>query len=148
MDEQSRVPSAEQLDVWIAQNKRNERGSKLRLILIALAFAISVGAAVSNVLVLQKLDERGQRNRELIMKIDKGVENTQKLLDFTDRMDSPEQRAVNEARTQALLDELVGRVGCDTRFALLDAIGDVFGPDAASDYERKITALCAPTGGG
>lgn len=141
----SGVPSEEKLDTWIKQNRRFERRSRLAIVAVAVALAVSVGGAVENAIVLRKLDERGARNRDLIERIDKNVENTQALLDFTDGLDSPETRAAQAAATQELLDAFAARIDCQTREALLDAISDVFGRDAAASYRAKIEALCQPS---
>lgn len=137
------APTAEQLELWIAQNKKMRWRSILSIALIAVGFAIVAGAAVSNVLVLNKLDERGAGTRKIIERIDQGVNNTESLLDFTDRLESPETQAENARRTQELLDAFAQRVDCNTRVALLDAVVDVFGEEAAAQYQAKIEALCA-----
>lgn len=138
------VAAPEKIDEWIRLLRRAERRGLITIVAVALALSISVGVAVENALVLNKLDERGQSNRALIEQINQNVENTQALLDFTDGLDSPETRAANAAATQELLDAFAARIDCQTREALLDAISDVFGREAAASYRSKIEALCQP----
>lgn len=124
------VPTAENLDRWIGQNKTLIRRSRVTMVAIAVAFAIAVGSATSNVFVLNKLDERAATNRELIVQIGAGVENTQKLLDFAGRIESPETQAAADAKVVALVDRLATQVDCNTRRVFQDVMDDVYGKGA------------------
>lgn len=140
------TPTADQLEQWMGQNRKLLRRSQGTVIAIAVAFAIAVGSAMSNVLVLNKLDERCAANRKVILGIEQSVDNTEKLVAFTGRLESPDTLAENDRKTQQLLDAFALRVDCNTRLALRDAVVDVFGETAAAEYEDKIEALCVARG--
>lgn len=135
------IPSDEKLDLWIKQNRSQARRGWVSIIGVALVLAVVSAVAVENALVLNRLNERGQSNREMLTEILAISEDTARTRDVADRLDSPEQ----EAATQALLDAFALRIDCNTRAALLDAIGDVFGREAAVEYQRKIETLCPAT---
>lgn len=139
------APTGEKLDLWIRQNRAAARRGWLSIIGVALVLAVVSAVAVENALVLNRLNERGQSNREMLTEILAISEDTQRTRDVADRIDSPEQRAAQAKATQDLLDALTVRIDCNTRTALLDAIADVFGREAAAEYRSKIESLCPPS---
>lgn len=142
----SGVPTEAKLDLWIRQNRSQARRGWASIIGTALVLALLSAVAVENAFVLSNLDDRAQANKTMLTQLLDISEDTQRTRDVADRLDSPEQAAA----TQAVLDALTLRIDCNTRSALLDAIGDVFGATAAAEYRAKIAALCpaSPPPGG
>lgn len=142
------APSPGDVKFLATQARRESRQSRFLNVMIALILAFGVWASTTSVGLQREVKasqdeaaERGRVNRELLLQI-------RGLVEFTDSLGTPDERA---EQTQALIDSLAARVDCNTRLALLDAIGEVFGDRLRDEYSAKVEVLCPgplpPTGG-